>query len=98
MKVEQSNVNQYDTLFKSYEKKYAHLDKSVFFSSKAEAIYSILVRTGVFQGDIKEIENHNSQLVLAHKDMIVEPSLIKPSYVLDDVFEAVKLIFSQENV
>jgi len=84
-------------LVTSYEQKFSHLDKNVFFSSKAESISSILVRTGVFQGDINDIHAKNSQLVLAHKDMMVDTSLIKPNYVLDDVYEAIKLIMEIEN-
>ena len=81
---------------KNHEQKFSHLDKNFFFTSKAEACFSLLVRTGVFQGDINDIQAHNSQLVLAHKDMAVDASLIKPTFVLDDAYEAVKLIMEME--
>ena len=81
---------------KNHEQKFSHLDKNVFFTSKAEACFSLLVRTGVFQGDINDTQVHNSQLVLAHKDMVVDAGLIKPNFVLDDAYEAVKLIMEME--
>ena len=95
----EESISQHNhSLFNSYEKKFAHLDKNVFFSSKADTINSILVRTGVFQGSIDDIEAHSSQLNLAHKDMIVVPSFIKPNFVVDDAFDAAKLVFGIENV
>jgi hypothetical protein len=96
-KSENSNKKNSSTWISSYEQKFSHLDKSVFFSSKADSINSILVRTGVFQGDLNDTQAHNSQLVLAHKDMTIDVNLIRPKFVLEDVHEAVKLIFSLEN-
>ena len=95
---QEESSSQCDSLFNNYEKKFAHLDKNVFFSSKAETINSILVRTGVFQGGINDIDAHSSKLSLAHKDMIVMPSFIKPNFVVDDAFDAAKLVFGIENV
>ena len=87
-------------LTSAYEQKFSRLDTSAFSfkSSKIESITSILVRTGVFQGNINDIDSQCSQLLLAHKDMIVDPTLIKPHFVSNDVYDAVKLIFELENV
>lgn len=62
-----------------------------------ESISSILVRTGVFQGDINDLNNFNVDSVLAHKDMIIDPALIKPNYISDNVYEAVKLVYQLES-
>lgn len=77
----------------------------------AESIRSILVRTGVFRGAQKtsndtsspqqqQQQHDNSNgldyLSLAHKDLVVDPSLMRPNYVSDNVFEAVKLVYELE--
>lgn len=64
------------------------------FLSKAESIVSILVKTGVFQGNIDE---HCSDMALAHKDMIVDPALIRPHVVSENCLEAVNTVFEIEN-
>lgn len=45
----------------------------------------------------QEKSRDQESLSLAHKDMIVDPSLMKPNYVSDNVFEAVKLVYKIEN-
>lgn len=62
--------------------------------SKAESIMSILVKTGVFQGNI---EKHCLNMALAHKDMIVDSTLVKPHIVSDSCLEAVNTVFEIEN-
>ncbi|CAF0844390.1 unnamed protein product [Brachionus calyciflorus] len=69
-------------------------ESSEEFLSQAESITSILVRTGVFQGDIND---HNVNMALAHKDMILDASLIKPHIISDDCLQAVKTVFEIEN-
>lgn len=66
------------------------------YVSETESIASILVKTGVFQGDLNDINNHSVDMALAHKDMIVDPTLIKPNFIVDNVFDAVKLIYQIE--
>ena len=66
------------------------------FMSQAERISSIIVKTGVFQGDINDIA-YKKESSLAHKDMVIDPNLIKPNYIVNDSHEAVKLIFQLEN-
>ena len=63
--------------------------------SDAESIRSILVRTGVFRGPADSTPAADSSL--AHKDMLIDQSLMKPSYISDNVFEAVKLVYELEN-
>ena len=68
------------------------------FRSEAETIKSILVKTGVFQGDHETLDKESKdELVYSHKDMIIDNSLRKPDYLCDNVHEAVKLIFEKEN-
>lgn len=78
------------------EEKISDLDEENF-NSEAESITSILVRTGVFQGDVNDLNNHSVDMSLAHKDMIVDLGLIKPRLVKDNVLEAVKSVFQMEN-
>jgi hypothetical protein len=63
------------------------------YVSDTESIASILVRTGVFRGDTY---NPNIDMNLAHKDMIVDLSLMKPNFIVDNVFDAVKLVYQIE--
>lgn len=67
------------------------------FKSEALKIESILVKTGVFQGDEKTIENQKDELIYTHKDMLVDMSLRKPDHLVKDVYEAVKIIYEKEN-
>lgn len=67
------------------------------FRSEAEFIKSVLVKTGVFQGDEVTLESYKDDLVYTHKDMIIDESLRKPDYLCNNVHEAVKLIFEKEN-
>lgn len=67
------------------------------YVSETESIRSILVRTGVFRGETNETSGTSDTQSLAHKDMIVDKSLMKPNYVSDNVFEAVKLVYQIEN-
>lgn len=62
--------------------------------SDAESIRSILVRTGVFRGAADSTPAADASL--AHKDMLIDHSLMKPSYISDNVFEAVKLVYEIE--
>lgn len=66
------------------------------FETRAESISSILVRTGVFQDDPNNIAKNLNLMNLAHKDTLVDSSLIKPKYVTQDVLEAVEMIFQME--
>lgn len=64
------------------------------FLSQAESIRSILVKTGVFQGDI---DKHCVSMALAHKDMVIDPNLIKPHIISDNCLHAVNTVFDIEN-
>ena len=64
--------------------------------STAESINSILVRTGVYQGDKIDIGSLVSRN-LAHKDTLIDPSLVKPNFITNNVYDAVKLVFKKEN-
>ncbi len=76
---------------------FSSLDDSSF-SSHAERIQSILVKTGVFQGDAASLDQlADDDLVYSHKDMIIDNSLRKPDFLCENVHEAVKLIFEKEN-
>ncbi len=66
------------------------------FRSEAESIESVLVKTGVFQGCEKTLEEVTDDLVYFHKDMIIDASLRKPDYLSDNVADAVKLIYEKE--
>lgn len=81
----------------SIEQTFSFLEKESSFVSESESITSILVRTGVFQGDLNDLNDHNVDLALAHKDMIVDPSLIKPRFICENVYEAVKSVFKLED-
>ena len=68
--------------------------KDTSYVSETESIRSILVRTGVYQGDNFDATANGT---LAHKDMIVDKSLMRPNHVSDNVYEAVKLVYELEN-
>lgn len=70
-------------------------DESIILTDKS---VSILVCTGVYTTDSdfltyggKEISNHN------HRDFVLDSELKKPTYVTQNVLEAVKLVFEKEN-
>jgi hypothetical protein len=67
--------------------------------SEAHSIKSILVRTGVYQADENQPFNiDGDELKLAHKDTLVENSLVKPHFIANDVYDAVQLVFELENL
>lgn len=67
-----------------------------------EACRSILVCTGVYSRDQEELPSDPSHTVTeqrifhGHRDFGFDPSLMQPSYVVQDVKEAVELVFQQE--
>jgi hypothetical protein len=65
------------------------------FETQAEAISSILVKTGVFQGDLVS-PGAGNVMNLAHKDTVIDSTLTRPKHITQDVFEAVKLVFQME--
>jgi ribonucleotide monophosphatase NagD (HAD superfamily) len=78
------------------EQKLSLFDKDYKFVSSAESISSILVQTGVFRGELTDIESAYSKN-LAHKDTLVDRQLVKPTHITKDVLDAVKLVFEREN-
>lgn len=66
------------------------------YVSRAESINSILVQTGVYQGDGNDLDTMISR-DLAHRDTRIDEKLVKPNYVSKNVYEAVKLVFELEN-
>lgn len=63
----------------------------------AESCQSILVCTGVFNSDNDYVRyhgqrpsNHN------HRDFVLDAELKQPTYVAEDVLDAVKLVFEKE--
>lgn len=67
-----------------------------------EACHSILVCTGVYSRDQEELPSDPSHTVTeqrifhGHRDFSFDPSLTQPSFVVQDVKEAVELVFQQE--
>ncbi|XP_018519515.1 haloacid dehalogenase-like hydrolase domain-containing 5 isoform X1 [Lates calcarifer] len=67
-----------------------------------EGCSSILVCTGVYSRDQQELPSDTSQTVTeqhifhGHRDFRFDPSLMQPSFVVQDVKEAVELVFQQE--
>lgn len=67
-----------------------------------EACYSMLVCTGVYSRDKEELPSDPSHTVTeqrsfhGHRDFSFDPSLTQPSFVVQDVKEAVELVFQQE--
>ncbi|XP_018585564.2 haloacid dehalogenase-like hydrolase domain-containing 5 [Scleropages formosus] len=66
-----------------------------------EACLSILVCTGVYSRDEQDLPSDPQQTVTerifhGHRDFRFDPSLTQPSFVVQDVREAVELIFQQE--
>lgn len=67
-----------------------------------EACHSILVCTGVYSRDQEELPSDPSHSVTeqrifhGHRDFSFDPSLMQPSFVVQDVKEAVELVFQQE--
>ena len=72
------------------ERKIACFDKTNRYVSTAESISSILVQTGVYQGE--DVSKN-----LAHKDTFLDQKLVKPKFIANNVYEAVKLVFKLEN-
>ncbi len=66
------------------------------FKSEAEFMKSVLVKTGVFQGCEKSLEDANDDLFYFHKDMIIDSNLRRPDYLCENVAEAVRLIYETE--
>jgi HAD superfamily hydrolase (TIGR01456 family) len=67
--------------------------------SEAHSIKSILVRTGVYQADEEQpFSIDGNELKLAHKDTLVDNSLVKPHFIANDVYDAVQLVFELENL
>lgn len=67
-----------------------------------EGCSSILVCTGVYSRDQQELPSDPSHTVTeqrifhGHRDFRFDPSLTQPSFVVQDVKEAVELVFQQE--
>lgn len=67
-----------------------------------EGCSSILVCTGVYSRDQQELPSDPNQTVTeqrifhGHRDFRFDPSLTQPSFVVEDVKEAVELVFQQE--
>lgn len=67
-----------------------------------QACRSILVCTGVYSRDQEELPSDPSHTVTeqrifhGHRDFGFDPSLTQPSFVVQDVKEAVELVFQQE--
>lgn len=67
-----------------------------------EGCSSILVCTGVYSRDQQELPSDPTQTVTeqqifhGHRDFRFDPSLTQPSFVVQDVKEAVELVFQQE--
>ena len=68
-------------------------------SNNAQSCQSILVCTGVYcssrdyvRYDAKRPSNHN------HRDFVLDPELKRPTYVVQNVLEAVKLVFEKERM
>lgn len=67
-----------------------------------ESCSSILVCTGVYSRDQQELPSDPAQTVTeqrifhGHRDFRFDPSLTQPSFVVQDVKEAVELVFQQE--
>ncbi|XP_061891711.1 haloacid dehalogenase-like hydrolase domain-containing 5 [Entelurus aequoreus] len=67
-----------------------------------EACRSILVCTGVYSKDQKELPPDTTQTVTqqhifhGHRDFRFDPSLTEPSFLVEDVKDAVELVFQQE--
>lgn len=67
-----------------------------------EGCCSILVCTGVYSRDQQELPSDPNQTVTeqrifhGHRDFRFDPSLTQPSFVVEDVKEAVELVFQQE--
>lgn len=69
---------------------------------RPESCHSILVCTGVYSRDQEELPSDPSQTVAkqcifhGHRDFSFDPSLMQPSFVVQDVKEAVELVFQEE--
>ena len=67
-----------------------------------ELCSSILVCTGVYSRDQQELPSDTTHTVTeqrifhGHRDFRFDPSLTQPSFVVQDVKEAVELVFQQE--
>lgn len=67
-----------------------------------EKCHSILVCTGVYSRDQEELLSDTTQTVTeqqifhGHRDFHFDPSLTQPSFVVQDVKEAVEMVFQQE--
>lgn len=67
-----------------------------------EGCSSILVCTGVYSRDQQELPSDPTQTVTeqrifhGHRDFRFDPNLTQPSFVVQDVKEAVELVFQQE--
>lgn len=70
--------------------------------ARPESCRSILVCTGVYSRDQEELPSDPSQTVTeqrifhGHRDFSFDPSLTQPSFVVQDVKEAVELVFQEE--
>lgn len=67
-----------------------------------EGCVSMLVCTGVYSRDEQELPSDPTHTVTeqrifhGHRDFRFDPSLTQPSFVVQDVKEAVELVFQQE--
>ncbi|TNN59785.1 Cat eye syndrome critical region protein 5 [Liparis tanakae] len=61
-----------------------------------EGCSSILVCTGVYSRDQQEQTVTEQHVFHGHRDFRFDPSLTQPSFVVEDVKEAVELVFQQE--
>lgn len=65
-----------------------------------ESCSSILVCTGVYNREQQELSPEQTvteqRIFHGHRDFRFDPTLTQPSFVVQDVFEAVELVFQQE--
>jgi HAD superfamily hydrolase (TIGR01456 family) len=73
----------------------AEFDANSSYVSTAESISSILVQTGVYRGN-KDDTKISGSSNLAHKDIVLDEMFVRPHHVVENVLEAVKLVFKIE--
>jgi ribonucleotide monophosphatase NagD (HAD superfamily) len=88
-----AGANNYNVFLKN-KRNSSIIEAKTEFSSEAESINSILVCTGVYQGDKNDFKTQN--LMYSHKDAKIDNKLREPNYICDDVYEAVKMVYEIE--
>ena len=61
--------------------------------------HPILVSTGVYSSN-RDYAKHNTKQILdhTHRDFIMDPELRKPAFEVENVLEAIQLIFKEEGI